>query len=73
MLLQISSGQGPVECELAVKLMVNSLKEEYEDIELLSVHESRFGDGYTSALISTDTDLSFLEGSIQWYHCYFYS
>ena len=66
MILQISSGQGPVECELAVEGIFNSLQSEFSDIENLSRHKSRFSDGYTSILFSTDTDLSFLEGTIQW-------
>ena len=39
--LQISSGQGPSECELAVSKMFNSLKAEYPDIEILSSHAGR--------------------------------
>ena len=35
MLLQISSGQGPVECENAVGLLFVSLQKEYPDIELV--------------------------------------
>lgn len=31
MILQISSGQGPVECELAVRLLFESLQEEFAD------------------------------------------
>ena len=42
MILQISSGQGPVECELAVGMLFDKLKQEYPDIELLSKHQSRF-------------------------------
>lgn len=66
MILQISSGQGPAECELAVRMMVNSLLSEFPDTEILSTHESRFSSGLASALISSDIDLSWLEGSIQW-------
>ena len=65
MIIQISSGQGPAECELAVVKLFNSLKEEYSDIELLAEHTSR--SGYCSSIIfSTDNDLSGLEGTIQW-------
>ena len=35
MIVQISSGQGPAECELAVVKLFNSLKGEYKDIELI--------------------------------------
>ena len=38
MLLQISSGQGPVECEYAVGLLFRALQKEYPDIEMLYQH-----------------------------------
>ena len=66
MILQLSSGQGPVECELAVGKLLTALKTEYPDLEVLSVHESKFCKGYTSILISSKEDLSHLEGSILW-------
>ena len=66
MILQLSSGQGPVECELAVGKLLAALKLEFPDIEVLSKHESKFCEGYTSVLLSTGKDLSHLEGSIQW-------
>ncbi len=66
MIVQISSGQGPVECEIAVGKLFDSLKTEYSDIEKLSGHKSRFSNGYTSILFSTEADLSDLEGTVQW-------
>ena len=66
MIIQISSGQGPAECELAVYKLFQSLKKEYPDIELLSSHESRNQGGLTSVLFFTECDLSDLEGSVQW-------
>lgn len=66
MIIQLSSGQGPAECELAVSKFFESLKKEYLDIELLSSHKAKEKDCYSSILFSTDSDLSFLEGSIQW-------
>lgn len=66
MFIQISSGQGPAECELAVGKLYDVLQLEYPDIEFLSGHRSRFSEGYTSVIFSTDLDLSELEGSIQW-------
>ena len=66
MIIQISSGQGPAECELAVYKLFQSLKKEYPDIEMLSSHESRKQGGFTSILLFTETDLSDLEGSVQW-------
>lgn len=66
MIIQISSGQGPVECELAVCRLYESLKKEYPDIKELSSHTSRFSDCCTSILFETEEDLSELEGTIQW-------
>ena len=66
MIIQISSGQGPAECELAVGLLYEAIKEEFPDAEMLSRHESRFSDGYTSILLSSEGDLSGLEGTVQW-------
>lgn len=66
MIIQLSSGQGPVECELAVSKLYQSLTEEFPDIELLTKHNSKSTDCCSSILFSTECDLSFLEGSIQW-------
>ena len=63
MIVQLSSGQGPSECELAV---LKALKKEYPDIEFLSAHEAREKGCYTSIIFTTERDLSDLEGSIQW-------
>ena len=45
MIIQISSGQGPAECELAVSKLFEALKKEYPDIELLHSHSSRITGG----------------------------
>lgn len=66
MIIQLSSGQGPVECELAVSKLLAALQKEYSSIEILSVNKSKTEGCYTSVLFSTNEDLSFLEGSIQW-------
>lgn len=66
MIVQLSSGQGPSECELAVLKLYEALKKEYPDIEFLSAHEAREKGCYTSIIFTTDRDLSDLEGSIQW-------
>ncbi len=66
MIVQISSGQGPAECELAVSKFYEALKKEFPEIELLSVHKSRISGGSTSIQFSTERDLSELEGSVQW-------
>lgn len=66
MIIQLSSGQGPAECELAVCKLYEALQKEYPDIEMLSSHASREAGCYTSVLFSTEQDLSGLEGSVQW-------
>ena len=66
MIVQLSSGQGPPECELAVLKLYEALKKEYPDIEFLSAHEAREKGCYTSIIFTTERDLSDLEGSIQW-------
>ena len=66
MIVQISSGQGPTECELAVVKLFNSLKSEYKDIELIQKHDAKTPSCCTSIMFSTDEDLSALEGTIQW-------
>ena len=66
MIVQLSSGQGPSECELAVLKLYEALKKEYPDIECLSAHEAREKGCYTSIIFTTERDLSDLEGSIQW-------
>jgi peptide chain release factor len=66
MIVQISSGQGPAECELAVVKLYHSLKTEFDDITLIQKHEARTKGCCTSILFSTDSDLTALEGTIQW-------
>ncbi len=66
MIIQISSGQGPAECELCVVKLYESLKKEYNDIELIEKHEASSAGCWTSVLLRTEKDLSGLEGSVQW-------
>ena len=65
MIIQISSGQGPAECELAVSKLFDALKKEYPDIKEVSTHKSRFSDCYTSIIFETKNNLHDLEGTIQ--------
>lgn len=46
MLLQITSGQGPDECKLAVRLLCAALQKEYAGTQVLDVHPD-----YASALL----------------------
>lgn len=66
MIIQLSSGKGPEECELAVYKLYISLKKEFGDIVMISAHKSCKPDCYTSIQFSTDNNLSFLEGTVQW-------
>lgn len=68
MILQISSGQGPVECELAVRLLFESLQKEFANysFEIKNKNESKSCEGWTSVIFETSADLAFLEGTVQW-------
>lgn len=66
MIIQISSGQGPWECELAVEKFYQVLSKEYPDLELLSCRKSKWGSGAASIIFATEIDLSELEGSVLW-------
>lgn len=65
MLYEISSGNGPSECELAVTKMVNYLTKNYK-VTLMKT-SAGYNDGtYRSATITTLEDLSEFVGSILW-------
>lgn len=66
MIIQISSGQGPAECELAVGKLFHSLKKEFPDIEILSKHPGRNSRCFSSIQFTTDNDLSHLQGTVLW-------
>ena len=64
--LQISSGQGPAECELAVSKFAEALCREFEGI-VIKNKSPGFQEGCCrSVLIEAGQDLSFLEGSVKW-------
>lgn len=66
MLMQLSSGQGPTECELAVGKLLRALLLEFPSLSVTeTVHGSR-ADCFRSVQIGSTQDLSFLEGTIQW-------
>ena len=66
MIIQISSGQGPAECELCVTKLFESLNKEYPDLEVISQHPSKTKGCCTSIMFKTENDLSGLEGTVQW-------
>ena len=66
MLLQISSGQGPVECSVGVEKFCKALLKEFEGSRIVSVNEDYSGNGYKSAVMEFDCDVSSLEGTVLW-------
>ena len=65
MRIQISSGQGPEECELAVGLFYQALRREVEGIQMISGVKGRRG-GFSSVVLEAEADLSGMEGSVLW-------
>lgn len=66
MRVQLSSGQGPAECELAVGLFYRALKKELGDIRLIDYVDGRHIGSFSSIRFETDLDLADLEGSVLW-------
>lgn len=62
---QISSGQGPAECELGVAKFLAYLQRHY-DIEVLDCSAGYYPGTYRSVHIACAVDLSAYTGSIQW-------
>lgn len=66
MIIQISAGQGPVECQLAVAKLLEALKKEYEDLEILSETKGHEKGCLDSVRFRTEHDLKSLEGTVLW-------
>lgn len=66
MIVQISAGQGPSECQLAVAKLFDTLQEEYGDLEILSETRGYEKGCYDSIRFRTEHDLSSLEGTVLW-------
>lgn len=66
MQLQLSAGQGPLECELAVGKLLEALLAEYPQIDVLEKVRGEKSGSYKSVLLAAPMDLSHLEGTIQW-------
>jgi peptide chain release factor len=64
--LQISSGQGPAECELGVGKLFSSLLKEFPGTAVVGKTAGDRRGGFRSVRLSSETDLSFLEGSVLW-------
>lgn len=66
MLLQISSGSGPAECELAVGKFADALKAEIMDMQIISEVKSKYLNCYKSIFISTNCDVAHIQGAVKW-------
>lgn len=66
MILQISSGMGPVECRAAVGGIYRALEKEFPDIEMITSVKGEVEGAFSSIVFSSEQDLSDLEGTMQW-------
>lgn len=66
MIVQISAGQGPAECQLAVAKLFEALKKEYGDLEIISSTKGSERGCFDSVRFRTEHDLSSLEGTVLW-------
>lgn len=66
MIVQISAGQGPSECQLAVAKLFEALKKEYGDFEIVSETRGYEKGCLDSIRFQTEQDLSGLEGTVLW-------
>ena len=65
MIYQISSGQGPAECELGVAKLWGYLQS-YYDVTLLDSSPGYYAETFRSVRFYSDADLSEYVGSVQW-------
>lgn len=65
MIYQISSGQGPAECELGVAKMLAHLEGQYK-IDVLETSPGKNPGTLRSVRFATDEDLTQYAGSVQW-------
>ena len=66
MILKLSSGRGPEECELAVGKLLDSFLKEFDSISLVESVEGNRKGTYKSAVLKCDTDISYIEGTVKW-------
>ena len=64
--IQLSSGQGPAECELAVAKLLAALLAEFPDIQILAQTPGIKPGTLRSVRLQCDAGLAFLEGTVQW-------
>ena len=66
MIVQISAGQGPSECQMAVAKLFAALQREYGDLEVISETRGDKKGCFDSIRFRTVHDLSGLEGTALW-------
>ena len=66
MIVQLSAGQGPSECQMAVAKLFAALKKEYGDLEVISETRGYEKGCFDSIRFRTVQDLSSLEGTVLW-------
>lgn len=66
MMVQISAGQGPSECQLAVAKLFEALQKEYGDFAEIARTVGHEKGCYDSIRFRTGHDLSCLEGTVLW-------
>ncbi|WP_434131433.1 peptide chain release factor H [Sporomusa sphaeroides] len=65
-LIQISSGKGPLECELAVGKFLKALQTEFADLEIVSQVQGSYIDCFKSVVIKTPARVGGIVGTIKW-------
>ena len=65
-IIQISSGQAPAECEMAVGLLAKAVQKEDTEVKIINVKKSRHKDCYNSIVIETKKDIPDIEGTVEW-------
>lgn len=66
MRIQISSGQGPAECEKGVALFAKTVQKEFSDATILSTVKGHNSGCYCSVVMETEQDVPTLEGTVAW-------
>ena len=66
MIVQISAGQGPIECSIAVQRLCNSFLVEFGGSSLISKNIDYSGNGYKSCVIELPESPQDILGTIKW-------
>ena len=66
MILQLSAGMGPVECQRATFGICKALMKEIPSLEILSSVKGEEKETFYSVMIESREDLSYLEGTMLW-------